>query len=137
VLPAAPAVPRPLPVLFAVARAGDAMVALALAPETAMMPGPVPTFEVRAGVPLPAARLVLLDSQDALVAGTGGSEVGPESRFTFTPSEPLRPGAAYLLRLEGQSGPGLSAADGLPYLPAAFPVQAAGSASRPSGGRRR
>jgi hypothetical protein len=133
--PAAPAVARPLPVLFAVARNGDAMVALA--PETVTMPGPVPAFEVRAGAALPGARLVLLDSQDALVPGSGESEIGSESRFTFTPSQPLRPGATYLLRLEGRSGPGLSAADGVPYLPASFPVQVPGSAGRPYGGRRR
>jgi hypothetical protein len=132
---AAPAPQEPMPVLFAVARSGDTVTPLDAAGIQA--PGPAPSFEVRAGAVLTAARLVLLDGQDQLVAGSGDAEFGTDSRFTFTPASPLRPGATYLLRLEGITGPAVSAPDGRTFLPAAFPVQVPGAPARPSGGRRR
>lgn len=130
-----PAVPQPIPVLFAVVRAGDSVTPLDAAGVTA--PGPAPSFEVRADAVLPGARLVLVDAQDQLVAGSADTEVGTDSRFTFVPSDPLRPGGSYLLRLEGLSGPAVTTPDGRTYLPASFPIQAPGIAVRPSGGRRK
>ncbi len=130
-----PAAPAPLPVLFAVVRAGESVTPLDPAGVTA--PGPAPSFEVRAGAVLPGARLVLVDAQDQLVAGAADTEIGADSRFTFVPSDPLRPGGSYLLRLEGLSGPAVTTPDGRTYLPASFPIQAPGTAVRPSGGRRK
>jgi len=130
-----PAAPQPVPVLFAVVRSGGSVTPLDPAGVTA--PGASASFEVRAGAVLPGARLVLVDAQDQLVAGSADTEVGSDSRFTFTPSDPLRPGGSYLLRLEGLSGPAVTTPDGRSYLPASFPVQAPGTALRPSGGRRK
>jgi hypothetical protein len=137
--PTSPAIalptPRPLPILFAVARTGGTLVPLS--PGVNSVAGPMAAFEIRAGAALPSARLVLLDAQDALVAGSGEVEVGSDTRFTFAPSEPLRAGGSYLLRLEGLTGPGIAGTDGAAYLPAAFPIQVPGHPGRPSGGRRR
>lgn len=117
--------PVPLPVQFAVSRAAEEIVPLAHG-EMATV-GPAASFEVRVGASLPGARLILLDAQDALVAGSGEAEIGRESRYTFVPAEPLRLGASYRLRLEGLESRNLPAADGTTYLSAEFPVQVAGS----------
>ena len=101
---------------------------------------PAATFDVRVRVRLPAARLVLLDAQDAIVASSGTTEVGPETVFRIVPADALRPGSTYLLRLEGLSARALVDTDGRSYEPLSFRLRAAGDpppATRRKSSRRR
>jgi hypothetical protein len=121
-----PAGPVPMPLSSAEARSEAG--ATALAPGAAATVEPASTFEVRIASPVRGARLVLLDPQDLVVPATVESEVGPSgSRFTLVPQEPLRPGGAYLLRLEGLDGRLVrSAGDGI-FEPLALPLRVSGT----------
>jgi hypothetical protein len=72
-----------------------------LSPEAEVAIDPRATFEVVVAARLVDARLVLFDAQDALVPSDGSTELASHTRFTLSPAQPLRPGAAYRLRLEG------------------------------------
>jgi hypothetical protein len=112
-------------VTSAEARVPGASVPLATGTRTTVEPAS--TFEVRASVGLRGARLVLLDAQDAIVPSASDIEVGSESRFTLVPEETLRPGSAYVLRLEGIAGRVVSADGGRSFEPATFPLETSGT----------
>ncbi len=77
-------------------------VATALSPDEKNRVAPGARFRMEAPLRLVDARLSLLDESDALVVSTATTEVGSGwTRFEVAPSEDLRPGSAYLLRLEG------------------------------------
>ena len=129
--PVSPGPPPAMPLLAAEARVGDAAIALAPGPASTVEPGS--RFEVRIATRVRDARLVLLDAQDLLVPATVEAEIGASgSRFTLLPQEPLRPGGAYLLRLEGLDGRLVrSGADGS-FEPLAIPLRVSGTPpSRP------
>ncbi len=135
-----PAVPAPLPVLSAVARAPGVSVSLAANAATSVEP--TSSFEVRVGAPLRSARLVLLDAQDAMVPSVSDIEIGSETVVTLVPDDVLRPGSTYLLRVEGISGRLLASDGGKSFEPAGFPLQTTGTAPpkappKKSGKRRR
>ena len=109
------------------AEARHAGVATPLSPGSAVPVEPASTFEVRVGAPARDARLVLFDAQDVLVPATVEAEVGSESRFTLVPLDPLRPGSAYWLRLEGLGGRLVRSDDGRSFEPLALPLQTTGS----------
>ena len=115
----------PLPALAAEARVPGATVALSASGPTSVEPAS--TFEVRVGVPLRGARLVLLDAQDAMVPSASEAEVGPTIRITLVPEETLRPGSTYTLRLEGLTGRLLAGDGGAAYEPVAFALQTTGT----------
>ncbi len=103
---------------------------------------PASSFEVRIGVPLRSARLVLLDAQDAMVPSVSDIEVGVETVITLVPDEVLRPGSTYLLRVEGLSGRLLPSDGGKSFEATGFPLQTTGTAPprgapKKSGKRRR
>jgi hypothetical protein len=115
-----------LPLTSAEARVGQASTALAAGAPTTVEPES--TFEVRVSARLREARLVLLDAQDLLVPATVDSEMSEAgSRFTLLPQEPLRPGSAYLLRLEGIGGRVVRSATDGSYEPLVLPLRVSGS----------
>ena len=128
-VPAAPppAPPGPVAMPLAGAEARLAGVATPLSPGSAALIEPASTFEIRVGAPARDARLVLFDAQDALVPATVEAEVGAESRFALVPLDPLRPGGAYLLRLEGLGGRLVRSDDGRSFEPLVLPLQITGS----------
>jgi hypothetical protein len=135
-----PAVPAPLPVLSAAARAPGASVPLTAGSPTSVEP--TSSFEVRIGARLRSARLVLLDAQDAMVPSVSDIEVGTETVMTLVPDDVLRPGSTYLVRVEGLSGRLLQSDGGKSFEPAGFPLQTTGTAPpkappKKSGKRRR
>ncbi|GAO03262.1 hypothetical protein PSR1_02145 [Anaeromyxobacter sp. PSR-1] len=77
------------------------------------------------------ARLVLLDANDAAVAAAGTHDVGTTTRLTLSPSEPLRPGSRYTLRLDGASTREFHDAAGKAYAPAGLAVLVAGTPPPP------
>ncbi len=88
---------------------------------------PASSFEVRSPLAVRAARLVLLDSRDAMVPSTSESEVGPSgSRFVLTPQDPLTPAGRYVLRLEGLENRLVRSVDGTTFEPLAVPFRVAG-----------
>jgi len=124
--PGTPPVPGPLPLQAAEARAAG--VATALAVGSTVPVEPASAFEVRIPLQLRDARLVLLDAQDLLVPAAVDSETGPAgSRFSLQPQEPLRPGSAYLLRLEGVGGRLVHSASDVAFEPLVLPVRVTGS----------
>jgi hypothetical protein len=89
------------------------------------------TFRVEAAVPLADARLALYDAQGALVAADGKAEISSAgSWFTLAPSEPLRPGSSYVLRLEGAADREIRDLGGRRYRPLTFTLRATGEAPR-------
>jgi hypothetical protein len=114
-----------MPLAAAEARTGTASTPLAPGSSASVEPGS--TFELRVAAPARDARLVLLDAQDALVASTVDAELGPEARFTLVPQEPLRPGSAYLLRLEGIGGRLVRSEDGRSFEPLVLSMQVLGT----------
>jgi hypothetical protein len=98
-----------------------------LAPGVAVAVEPGASFELRIAAPARDARLVLLDAQDVQVPATVEAELGAESRYLLTPLEPLRPGSAYLLRLEGLGSRLVRADDGRAFEPLVLPLQILGT----------
>jgi hypothetical protein len=112
---------------LASAQALHAGAATPLSPSVAVPVEPASSFEVRIGAPARDARLVLLDAQDVQVPATVEAEVGFESRFVLVPLEPLRPGSAYLLRLEGLGTRLVRTDGGRSFEPLVLPLQTTGS----------
>ena len=92
---------------------------------------PGASFRVAIGVRAPEARLVLLDGQGAWVPATGSAEVGSETTYELRPSDLLRPGALYELRLEGSGDRTVRDANGQGYEPLSFRVQVSGKPEPP------
>jgi hypothetical protein len=114
-----------MPLAGAEARIAGAVTALSRGPFTSV--DPASAFEVRVSAPARDARLVLLDAQDVVVPAAVESEVGAESRFTLVPVEPLRPGSAYQLRLEGVGGRLVRSDDGKTFEPLVLSLQILGT----------
>ncbi len=125
VAPAATPPAAPLPVAAAEAHVPGAVVALSPGAPTSIEPAS--TFEVRVGVPVRGARLVLLDAQDVMVPSASQVEVGQASKLTLVPEETLRPGSTYTLRLEGLAGRLVASDGGAAYEPAVFALQTTGT----------
>jgi len=122
---AAAVVPMALPVTSAlVIEAGGGV---GLDRERLSAVAPTASFEVRIGIRATEARLVLEDAQGALVPATGSTEVGADTAFELKPSEPLKPGSTFLLRLEGQRGRIVRDPEGHSYEPLVFRVRVNGS----------
>jgi len=99
---------------------------------------PRATFRIDAGAPLADARLVLYDAAEALVPAAEASEIGSGiCRLRLAPSRPLRPGARYVLRLEGAAGSEIHDLAGKRYRPLTFTVITTGEAEGAPAKRRR
>ena len=109
------------------AQALHAGTATPLSPGAAAAVEPASSFEIRIASPVRDARLVLLDAQDVQVPATVEAEVGSESRFLLSPLEPLRPGSAYQLRLEGLGARLVRSDGGRSFEPLVLPLQISGS----------
>jgi hypothetical protein len=125
---AAVPLPVPPPVLelkgtAAFAAAGPSAASLSAGSETSVDPRAV--FRVELPIPLPDARLSLLDG-DAMVASSGGREVGLATVLTLTPSVKLAPGARLRLRVDGAATRELHADDGRRFAPLEWPVVVTG-----------
>jgi hypothetical protein len=124
------AIPAPPPVVelpgtVALATSGSARTPLVAGSETAV--DPTSSFRVELPLPLPDARLLLLDGGDALVASTGSREVGPATVLALTPAAALAAGARLRLRVDGATTRELQAADGRRFAPVEWPVVVAGA----------
>jgi hypothetical protein len=134
------AIPPPAPVVdlpgaVAVAASGSASTPLVAGSETAV--DPRSSFRVELPMPLPDARLSLLDGGDAMVASTGSREVGPATVLALTPAAALAVGARLRLRVDGAATRELQAADGRRFAPLEWPVVVAGApAPRKAAGKR-
>jgi hypothetical protein len=62
--------------------------------------------------------------------------VAGTSRHALTPAAPLRPGSGYTLRLDGALGREIHDAEGRAFLPASFPLRAAGDPPSPTPARK-
>jgi hypothetical protein len=109
----------------ALATAGPAGTALVAGSETAV--DPRSSFRVELPLPLPDARLSLLDGGDAMVPCSGSREVGPATVLTLTPAAALPAGARLRLRVDGAATRELRAADGRRFAPLEWPVVVAGA----------
>lgn len=126
--PAPPSVPPgPAAMPLASAQALHAGTATPLSPGVTVAVEPASSFEIRIAAPARDARLVLLDAQDFQVPATVEAEVGSDSRFLLVPLEPLRPGSAYLLRLEGLGARLVRSDGGRSFEPLVLPLQISGS----------
>ena len=119
--------PGPVAMPLAGAQALHAGTATPLSPGVAVEVEPASSFEVHIAAPARDARLVLLDARDVQVPSTVEAEVGSESRFLLVPIDPLRPGGAYLLRLEGLGTRLVRSDDGRSFEPLVLPLQIIGS----------
>ncbi|ACL65626.1 conserved hypothetical protein [Anaeromyxobacter dehalogenans 2CP-1] len=108
---------------------GGAALPLALQAETVVDAGA--HFRLDLAVASADARLALLDANDAAVAAAGTHEVGTTTRLTLSPSEPLRPGSRYTLRLDGAATREFHDAAGKAYAPAGLSVLVAGTPPPP------
>ena len=110
------------------AQALHAGTATPLSPGVSVAVEPASSFEIHIAAPARDARLVLLDAKDVQVPATVEAEVvGSESRFLLMPLEPLRPGSAYLLRLEGVGRRLVRSDDGKTFEPLVLPLQILGT----------
>jgi hypothetical protein len=119
--------PGPAAMPLASAQALHAGTATPLSPGVTVAVEPASSFEIRIAAPARDARLVLLDAQDFQVPATVEAEVGADSRFLLVPLEPLRPGGAYLLRLEGLGARLVRSDGGRSFEPLVLPVQVIGT----------
>jgi hypothetical protein len=88
---------------------------------------PASQFRVEVSVPLHDARLSLLDGSGAMVAATGGAEIGAGwTHLTLTPEAPLAPGSSYALKLDGAVERSPHGPDGRAYAPAHWPLLTSG-----------
>jgi hypothetical protein len=93
---------------------------------------PAVQFQVEVAVPLVDARLALLDSADAMIAGVESHEIGASwSRFTLAPDAPLRPGSTYSLRLDGAAEREAHDSEGRTYQITAWDLRIAGEPPPP------
>jgi hypothetical protein len=121
--------PRVLPVSLASALGATGEVALV--PQVPSVIDPAAAFRVEIGARLEDARLILLDEQEALVATQGSVELGPVTRFTLRPDQPLRPGTSYTLRVDGASIREIHGESG-PYAPVSFQLKTTGERPPPA-----
>ena len=136
--PADPAASRVVPLLpLAGALASRPGGTTPLGPDGVADVDPSATFEVRVGARVPAARMLLLDAQDAIVASSSSTEIGPESVFRLSPAEPLRSGSSYVLRLEGLHSRAVLDADGHSYGPLSLRLRVTGDPPAAPGRRSR
>ena len=124
------AIPAPPPIValpgaVALATSGSASTTLVAGSETAV--DARSSFRVELPMPLPDARLSLLDGGDAMVASTGSREVGPATVLALTPAAALTAGARLRLRVDGAATRELQAADGRRFAPLEWPVVVAGA----------
>ncbi len=99
------------------------------------MPTPVAPgsgFRVLVGAELSDGRLAVLDSADAAVPSAGTVEIGVSSRFTLTPTEPLRPGSSYLLRLDGAASRDVHGSRGETFAPLMLQIRTIGDPPPPA-----
>lgn len=99
--------------------------------ETETVIDPAATFELELGARCPDARLLLLDQQDALVAGTSTQDLGATTKLTLAPAAPLRPGSRYVLRVDGAATRELHDAYGRAFGPVSRPLLVAGTPPPP------
>lgn len=124
--PSSPSSPPPLARAAAIEPAGPAL----LARDAETVVDPASTFELELSARLADARLVLLDSAEAHVAGRSTREVGASTRLTLAPASPLVPGSRYVLRVEGAAT--REVRDGeRAWAPLSFPILAAGTPPPP------
>jgi hypothetical protein len=134
------AIPAPPPVVdltgaVALAAVGSTSTALVAGSETAV--DPRSRFRVELPLPLPDARLSLLDGGDALVPSTGSRETGQTTVLALTPAAALAAGARFRLRVDGAATRELQAAEGRRFAPLEWPVVVAGApAPRKAAGKR-
>lgn len=114
----------PLPLAVAEANPEDGGLPLSLTAVSSVPPRS--GFEVRIRVRLPEARLLLVDAQGAIVPSGGTTEIADETRFTLTPTDPLRPGTGFELRLEGLASRTPHGSDGRAYEPLSLPFRTTG-----------
>lgn len=108
---------------------GGALLALAAEAETVIDPGA--RFRVVLAVASEDARLLLLDRNDAVVAGEGAHELGQSTKLTLAPSAPLVAGRRYTLRIDGASTRELHGPAGTAFTPVSFKVLVAGTPPPP------
>lgn len=124
--PPAPAPPAPpVELLEAQALIPGAATALSTGEQVTVDPGA--TFRVVLKGRFPEARLSLLDAADAMLPSAGAREVAGATTVTLQPTAPLKPGAAYRLRLDGATSRELRAADGTLHAPVELHLLAAGA----------
>jgi len=121
--------PRALPVSLASALGATGEVALV--PQVPSVIDPAAAFRVEIGARLEDARLILLDEQEALVPTQGTVELGPVTRFTLRPDQPLRPGSSYTLRLDGAAIREIHGESGT-YAPVSFQLKTTGERPAPA-----
>jgi hypothetical protein len=89
-----------LPLRAAIAQFGETEIVL-VPGQTTVIPLAA-SFRVEVATSIPDGRLSLRDEQDAMVATSGSTEVGAASTvFRLAPEQPLQPGTAYSLHLDG------------------------------------
>jgi hypothetical protein len=126
----------PLPVTGAVAITGAEERPLALDAPTAI--DPRSSFRLEVAAHLIDGRLSLLDEQGAMVASSGTVELGAAStRYQITPSEPLAPGATYVLCLDGVSSRDAHDPAGRAFTPVKLQILIAGDRPPPGPRKRR
>lgn len=108
---------------------GGATLPLKVEAETVIDPGA--RFRVVLTVVSDDARLLLLDANDAVVAGEGAHELGQATTLTLAPSAPLVAGRRYTLRIDGASTRELHGASGKAFTPAWFKILVAGTPPPP------
>jgi hypothetical protein len=114
------------PIVSAEAQTEAGSLPLSVGAETLV--DPAARFRVTLSVASRDARLALLDAADAHVPASGTTEVaGGTTVLTLAPSEPLRPGGRYQLRVDGATGRALTSEDGRAFGPASLAVVAAGT----------
>ena len=116
---------RPLPLLAAEALLADGG-ATPLSPDGPSLVDPGSGFRVAVGAELTDARLALLDGADAAVPSAGTMEIGTVSRFSLSPSQPLRPGSSYLLRLDGATSREIHGSRGETFVPLVLQLRTTG-----------
>jgi hypothetical protein len=88
---------------------------------------PAAAFRVEVGAHLTDGRLALHDEQDAMVASSGTTEVGPSwTRYRLVPDEPLRSGTAYVLRVDGTEAREAHDPAGRAYAPVTLKLKTTG-----------
>ena len=128
----APAVPDggALPLLSAEALLPDGG-ATPLSRDGPSLVDPAAGFRIAVGAELLDARLSVLDGADAAVPSTGAMEIGAVSRFSLSPSGPLRPGSTYLLRLDGATSRDIHGARGEIFAPLVLQIRTSGEPPPP------
>jgi hypothetical protein len=115
---------RPMPILKAELTGPSGAAPLKLDQANAIEP--TAHFRVELSVSLPDVRLQLLDEQDAAVASTGTTEVTGTTTLTLIPTDALRTGTVYRLRLDGAAQREAHDAAGARYAPVEIQLKTSG-----------